>query len=120
MQNEESVTTELLDQSGKERPYTLRNRGNMCPLCRAPVNDGETFNEGGSGSSWRDNGGGSGPRGPSTPSNKDENNLLSQFLAKPRNLFLLFLLVFVLLFFLFLFLFLCLFVFVFYFKGCRG
>ncbi|KAK9992908.1 hypothetical protein SO802_022611 [Lithocarpus litseifolius] len=93
------VTTEPLDQSGKERhqfdsgPNTLRNRRNMCLFCRA----WETFNERGSG-----------PR--------DENNLLSQFLAKPGNIFLVFLFVFVFMFFIFLFVFLCLFVFLFYVK----
>ena len=87
-------------------------------------------NGGGSGSrgtrsSRRDNGGGSGScgtrlsrrrtlklsrqrtRGPSTPSNEDENNQLGQFLAKQRNLlFLVFLFMFMFMFFLFLFLFL--------------
>ncbi|XP_050252615.1 uncharacterized protein LOC126699086 isoform X2 [Quercus robur] len=84
-------------------------------------------NEGGSRSrgtksSRRDNGGGSGSRGtrlsrrrtlklsrrrtrgPSTPSNEDENNQLGQFLAKQRNLlFLVFLFMFMFLFFLFVF-----------------
>ena len=107
--------------------------------------DGETFaahskghnygpsqrdNEGGSGShgtrsSWWDNGGGSGncgtrlshprTRGPSTPSNEDENNQLGQLLAKRRNLhFLVFLFMFTFMFFLFLFLFFSLFVFLFF------
>ena len=95
-------------------------------------------NEGGSRSrgprsSWRDNGGGSGScgtrlsrrrpstlsrrrtRGPSTPSNEDENNQLGQFLAKQRNLlFLVFLFMFMFMFFLFLFFFFCLFVFLFF------
>ena len=76
-------------------------------------------------SSRRDNGGGSRSRGtrlsrrrtlklscrrtrgPSTPSNEDENNQLGQFLAKQRNLlFLVFLFMFMFVFFLFLFLFL--------------
>ncbi|KAL4597115.1 hypothetical protein ACB092_12G212700 [Castanea dentata] len=137
MQNEEDDITELLDQSRKEghKDYTqfdsrpCRYRLNKCSKCGAPVNDGGRFvarseghssgpsqpdNEGGSGSrgtwsSWRDNGGGSGPRGP-------PNNCLSQFLANPRNLFLVFLFAFMLIFFLFLFLFVCLFVFLFYVK----
>ncbi|KAF3956810.1 hypothetical protein CMV_018104 [Castanea mollissima] len=45
-------------------------------------------------------------RGPSTPSNEDENNQLGQFLAKQRNLlFLVFLFMFMFMFFLFVFLF---------------
>ena len=85
---------------------------------RVGVGPPQRDNEGGSRSrgtrsSRRDNGGGSGSRGmrlsrqrtlklsrrrtrgPSTPSNEDENNQLSQFLAKQRNLlFLVFLFVF--------------------------
>ena len=97
---------------------------------RVGVGPPQRDNEGGSRSrgmtsSRRDNGGGSRSRGtrlsrrrtlklscrrtrgPSTPSNEDENNQLGQFLAKQRNLlFLVFLFMFMFVFFLFLFLFL--------------
>ena len=103
---------------------------------RVGVGPSQRDNEGGSrsrgtGSSRRDNGGGSGScgtrlsrrrtlklsrqrtRGPSTPSNEDEDNQLGQFLAKQRNLlFLVFLFMFLLLFILlFFFLSFCFFVF---------
>ena len=84
----------------------------------------------GVGPSQRDNGGGSGSRGtrlsrqrtlkssrrrtrgPSTPSNEDENNQLGQFLAKQRNLlFLVFLFMFLFLFLFILFLSFCFLVF---------
>ncbi|XP_030935664.1 uncharacterized protein LOC115960813 isoform X2 [Quercus lobata] len=104
------------------------------------VGPSEHDNEGGSKSrgtrsSRRDNGGGSGSRGtgssrqrtlrssrrrtrgPSTPSNEDENNQFGQFLTKQRNLlFLVFLFMFMFMFFLFLFFFFCLFVFLFFVK----
>ena len=107
---------------------------------RVGVGPPQRDNEGGSRScgmrsSRRDNGGGSGSRGtrvsrqrtlkssrrrtrgPSTPSNEDENNQLSQFLTKQRNLlFLVFLFMFMFMFFLFLFSFFCLFVFLFFVK----
>ncbi|XP_065625352.1 uncharacterized protein LOC112023386 isoform X2 [Quercus suber] len=97
---------------------------------RVGVGPSQPDNEGGSRSrgtrsSRRDNGGGSGSRGtrlfrrrtlklsrrrtrgPSTPSNEDENNQLGRFLAKQGNLlFLVFLFMFMFMFFLFLFLFL--------------
>ena len=107
---------------------------------RVGVGLSQRDNEGGSRSrgtrsSRRDNGGGSGShrtrsshqrtlrpsrrrtRGPSTPSNEDENNQLGQFLTKQRNLlFLVFLFMFMFMFFLFLFSFFCLFVFLFFVK----
>ncbi|KAF3946991.1 hypothetical protein CMV_026813 [Castanea mollissima] len=107
---------------------------------RDGVGPSQRDNEGGSRScgtrsSRRDNGGGSGSRGtrlsrrrtlklsrqrtrgPSTPSNEDENNRLGQFLTKQRNLpFLVFLFTFMFMFFLFLFSFFCLFVFLFFVK----
>ena len=106
------------------------------------VGPSQRDNEGGSKSpgtrsSRRDNGGGSGSRGmrlsrqrtlkssrrrtrgPSTPSNEDENNQLGQFPTKQRKLLFLvflFMFMFMFMFFLFLFFFFCLFVFLFFVK----
>ena len=109
------------------RPPQRDNKGGSRSRCmRSSRRDnGGGFGSRGTRSSRQDNGGGSRShgtrlsrrrtlklshrrtRGPSTPSNEDENNQLGQFLAKQRNLlFLVFLFMFMFVFFLFLFLFL--------------